>query len=737
MAVTRVSVVADMTQQLTCEPGAVRRVASALVLAVLSTGVCAAQIPGSTWRYYRPGNTGIQGDYNQAIFIGPDDDPWIGGHDPGFEEGGVAKLIQAENRWINVSNIDYPVIGHPDLTGTTRVSDIVADANGTLWMATWRSALTMDPEVGGPSLVNLAAASPPLANGGGRDLDIAPDGTIWFALIGYGGSQGGVIRHTPGTSDWHYWTGGSVPQGGNNWPQLVWNVAHISVQPKPGGGYIVWADSDNSSAIVSFDSSSQLWTFHEFSFTPGSLLELPGKDSVDDSGNLWARRFSHFSGIDPVYSLDYRTPSGTWVVPPQVSLPAVTPPIWAFTAHGNGKALLADGNSRIWSFDGAGWDDLGIWGDFTATYSLAVDSLGNVWASGIGGAAKRDVATGLWQRHRVSNSSQYDSFNADLHIDPATGRVAACANAGPGVGGMTVFDGVRWTGFNNDQYGLGEPWPFPSDNCQEVAFRPSTAGVVANPTYAGLHEWDGATWSDLGGPSESRGLVEDSLGRLWSLGPYYDLRYFDGTNWFLVPNNGAGGVNLQRDPTRPGTIWASTDAEVIRTDGSYRYSRDYTQFPQLDPQSDHFSTVAAARDGVAWLGSTQGIFRLDAEAGTYDYFTSLGGISAMNASPLAVTPDGLLWYNVFDPFGTGPHGLVWFDGENAGIYPAPREGQPQWGGLPHAQIASLEVRIVPGGYELWMSCLSRGIAVLFVPAGSLFADGFESGDTAAWSVTVP
>jgi hypothetical protein len=112
---------------------------------------------------------------------------------------------------------------------------------------------------------------------------------------------------------------------------------------------------------------------------------------------------------------------------------------------------------------------------------------------------------------------------------------------------MTIFDDVRWTGFNNDHYGLGEPWPFPADNCQEVAFRPSTAGVVANPTYAGLHEWDGATWTDLGGMSESRGLVEDSLGRLWSLGLYYDLRYFDGTNWFLVPNTAPG----RQPPARP------------------------------------------------------------------------------------------------------------------------------------------------------------------------------------------
>ena len=97
----------------------------------------------------------------------------------------------------------------------------------------------------------------------------------------------------------------------------------------------------------------------------------------------------------------------------------------------------------------------------------------------------------------------------------------------------------------------------------------------------------------------------------------------------------------------------------------------------------------------------------------------------MFARPLAVTPDGRLWYSVADPFGTGPHGLVWYDGTHAGLYSAPRDGGPQWGGLPHAQINALRVKQVAGGYELWMSCASRGIAVLFVPEDRIFDDGFE------------
>ncbi len=51
--------------------------------------------------------------------------------------------------------------------------------------------------------------------------------------------------------------------------------------------------------------------------------------------------------------------------------------------------------------------------------------------------------------------------------------------------------------------------------------------------------------------------------------------------------------------------------------------------------------------------------------------------------------------------------MCWFDGTNFGIFP-----QQQTGGLPHAQIYDLEVKNLQVGYELWISCASRGVAVL-------------------------
>ena len=233
--------------------------------------------------------------------------------------------------------------------------------------------------------------------------------------------------------------------------------------------------------------------------------------------------------------------------------------------------------------------------------------------------------------------------------------------------------------------------------------------------FEGLHEREGARYDDLNGMATAAAWWRTRSAGSGRWGWPTTLRYLDGGTWIAVPSDGAGGHNLRRDPTRPGTVWAAatprwcaptaptaTPATTRSSPSSTRRaicSRPWRRRPTASPGS----------------ARRKELFRLDANAGTYQYFTALGGISVLWASPLAVTPDGRLWFAVADLSGVGPHGLLWFDGTHAGLYPAPLDGGPQWGGLPHAQIAALEVRLVPGGYELWMSCMSRGIAVLFVP----------------------
>jgi hypothetical protein len=504
---------------------------------------------------------------------------------------------------------------------------------------------------------------------------------------------------------------------------LIWNVRHVAVQPKPAGGYLVWCDADNGASQAVFDSATGSFTWQEFSFTPGSVLSLPGKDSVDEAGNLWATRFAGFAGSTATYRLEYRQPNGNWVSPGQPVFASTTPSVSAFKAFGSGQALLVDEAGRLQRFAGQSWTNLGTWGGGFAS-SVDVDAAGNAWVAGSGGAAKRLASTGQWLRYRVTNTAQYDSFNNDLAIDPSSGQVALCANAGPGFGGLVTFDGQRWTGFNNANYGLGKPWPFPTDNADAVAYRPSLGTLAANPMFGGIHQWNGSQWSNLLGPTESSGLLEDSQGRLWSLGDYFSLRYLSQGTWTEV-GLVASGRRLRLDPERPGTIWATSSHEIKRTDGNYSFSRGVDDFPFMSSQSDTFSGLAADKGGVAWVGATVqfglgggggALIRIDADTGQYQTWLYDQGwpFPGQFVTPLAVTPDGRLWMQYDSDFLTAQRGLCWFDGQNVGVYPAPPFGEPQFGGLPHAQIAALEVKPISGGYELWMSCKSRGIAVLKV-----------------------
>lgn len=673
-----------------------------LVFSILISITFLSQSQEYSWRYYRPGNTGIMGDNSEALWIGHDGDPLIAAYIPGYEEGGFSKYIQFDSTWINYSNIQYPVMGSTSDVGSSRISDIVEDPDSILWMAGWRGILKFDPAIGGASFEFWGADNSLHPGGRTMDIDVAPDGSVWAAVQSVTWGGGGLVSFNPATDEWHYWGYGS---SANNWPGLIGYCEQVAIQAKPSGGYVVWVDGEGWNTMITYDSDTQLFTLLPQEYVTGEVVSLPGNDCIDEEGNLWALRVT-IPG-DP-FSLDYRTPGGTWITPAQPS--SVISDIWVFKAFGNHEALITGSGSEVFQFDGTSWQSKGIWREGDYSYALDIDDDGNIWASGSGGAAKRDVTTGLWQRYRITNTSQIDYSVEDITIDNE-GDVWTTGFAFPGGGGFQKFDGTRWTGFNELTYGLGYPFPFPTDNTEAICFRPSTGDIVINPMYNYLHSWDGSSYTSLNYNSDrSRGLAEDSQGRLWSLGEYYDLSYLtdEDNTWTSVDFIGTG-ANIRKDPSRPGTIWACSESQVLRSDGVYNYSKVVADFQELDPQSDMLSMVVPAPDGIAWVGSNKGLFRLDANNDTYQFFSpSNSEIPGENISPLAYSPDGLLWFTNFSSIEATEIGLCWFDGTQFGIFPV----EP--GGLPHAQIADMEIKEVVNGYELWMSCLSQAIAVLEV-----------------------
>ncbi|MBL9121373.1 MAG: hypothetical protein JNL80_15805 [Phycisphaerae bacterium] len=694
------------------------------VAAMVTTTDLAHAEESFSWRYYRLGNTGIQGDWNESIFIDSDGNPWIGGYDPGFEEGGIAKFIQAENRWINVSNVDYPIIGHPEEQGCVRVSDMISDGQGNLWMGTWRGVMRMNLAAGPSSLVRWAPGDSALPGGLTRDMTQAPDGTIWVSAESTDWAAGGLSRFNPSTGTWTH-----IPNHGGG---------KIAAQPKPRGGYYLWTANGGSSGMSRWDSSTGIWKNYPMaSGQPAALVSL---DSADADGNVWMMRWIGNQGQQ---QLDCIRPNGTWVSPP---LPPQNPvvPVAALRAFGSMQCLMIDGFAVLHRFDGTSWTDLGPVPTSGFIDDMDMDSAGNVWVCGSsqGGAIRRDAETGEWQRYRITNTSQIDNFSSDLSIDPVTGDVYACANTSAGVGGMERFDGVRWTGHNQLTYGLGFDWPFDTDNSESVCVRPSTGGVVANPTSHFTFEFDGSSWASIpGGPDQISQYVEDSLGRLWGVAHYGGLGFYSPSGFNQV-SAGGWGIRLEVDPVRAGTVWANEDLTLTRTDGVSTLQWTTESFPELTFQSPYINGLAIDANGSAWVGcqllneSGQpggGLLHIDPTTGSHTVDTLFEGwpFPGDYVYPMCVSPDGKLWmYYEGGEFPDYQFGLCWWDGTNVGSFPAPTGGEPQWGGLPHASIKDLELKVIPGGYELWMSCLSRGIAVLSVTStttpGDLNGDGVVS-----------
>ena len=652
-----------------------------------------AQAPTEySWRYYRPGNTGIQGDYATALWIDENGNPYIAANTGNWGEGGVARFNLQDSTWTNYSNVDYPVMGSFD-NADIQIMDIVEDYDKNLWMGTFSGALKFDPKSGASSMQNYGPGNSGLL-GFTYDVDLAPDSTIWF-------ESDGLVRYNPKNNQWNYFQGSNI---------------RIAVQPKPDGSYLVWSADTYYGYVFTYNSTTNQLTNYMPSAV-GDIAGLPGKDCVDDAGNFWALRMSSDGNWE---TLEYQRPDGSWVYP--------APPyenvsfyIDAFKAYGNGKALLVIASGETWMFDGTAWHNYGIWRPDQVTTSVGSDQQGNVWVCGVGGAARRDVNTGEWQRYRITNTSQIDYFVQDLSLDN-DGNMWLTGNAGTGVGGFQKFDGRRWTGFNPYTYGIGYPFPYQADNSQAIYSRPSNGEIVFNPTFNGIHAWDGTNFYPFEDYlTTSKGFTEDSHGRLWSLGEYYNIRYYNGStnDWTTLPIVGWGS-HIMKDPSNDGAIWAATDYEIQRTDGSTTFSRSIEDFPG---SSAWFTGFAADANGIVWVGTWSQftsagstLIRLDANTGLFQTWAHDEGwpFPGEHVRPLTITPDGRLWMQYDSEYPSTDAGILWYDGVHVVAFPSSPGGIPAWGGLPNSTIKDLEVKVIPGGYELWMSCLGRGIAVLKV-----------------------
>ena len=645
--------------------------------------------PGTvTMRYIRMGNTGVQGDSSEALYVGADGNPWIGGYDPTFEEGGLARYVVGQDRFVSISNVDLPILGSPNITGSARVRDITGDRTGRLWFANPAKVFSMDPATGPSSIraVDLDGAAG--SSGGATDLDASPDGRVWAA-----DPDAGIVARI-----------------GPNAKITTWAIqaTNVAVQPRPGGAYYVWVSTaagfSSAPQTRRFDSVTRAWS----TVDPDAHILWQGSDPVDASGNLFAiREVGPDSEGITTYTFGAYGPDLTWTEIPLWDGALGAQYIQRMKAYGNGKLLVAFADGEVWRWDGATWADLGVGGssnDGLGIQGLDLDErTGTVWTSGAGGARYRDAATGLWQRLRITNSSMGDNFPLDLDV-ASTGDVYVTQNVSTDIGGWAVWDGVRWKNNTQLTYGLQgtADFPFNTAGTNALTWRSSNQHLAIALTGGGLVEWTGSEYVDLNLPNwEARALTEDGAGRLWAADGSMLIGVLDQGTWtnFFEDGNPVFASDPVADPDHPRRVWATGTSGTVWTDGI-----DHQWLP-LPGRG-----VVPIGNKRAWVGSDDGLYRVDMATQTSRRLPP-AAVRGAETGPLGISPDGLLWY-------TCDADLCWLD-LSTQSQRTPRTGifhvdiNPQWGSLPW-HVTDAEIKTVPGGYELWMTTPSRGLTVIKV-----------------------
>ncbi len=661
---------------------------NSMTVSTLLTCVCsfAATAQDVSWELIRPSNTGIPGDFTQAIFIDDDDSPWIGAYTPFWEEGGVSHFDGT--RWRVLGNVDCPQILSPRFNAIVKTSDSI------MWIASDNGLLRFDPTQEPWCVTNYRPSNSGLPSTSVNNISLAPDGTLWMACDTVGGSTaGGLAQYDPATDTWQSWdTSNGLPW----WAGWDW-VDYVAVQPDASGGYTVWFGS-NEMGLTTYKDGLFIWYG---SPTPPNVDPMPtrvlGKNALDAQGNLL---------LSTDQGMALRAPDGTYTIIP--GAPSGTTDLLP-----SGRIVVSSSlNAHIW--DGS-WTAIGPWGG-SATYAITEDSTGAVWAGGIGGSAKYD--NGSWQRYRLTNTGMLDFFVEALAFSPTNADVAMTANAGPGVGGFDIFHPDRtWTNANILTYALGLPWPYPTDNTTALAYRPD-GSLLFSPTNNGVKELtnegvfldhisNGWAIDHIETSDNGRGWAATNNGSLFMEGDdgLWDTRFANADG---LP---AGRIaDIRADPLDPASIWVGADFGLAKTDGV-----NWLQIPReaiglnLNTLGYHIYAFDVAPDATLWISSGIGLFHLDPATGLYDtYDLSNSPLPSDDIHHVEIAPDGSVWISMRDSVFPYPGGVARLKDDQWTVW---SQGSSP---LPHNQISDLESRAIPGGYEIWIAATSQAVAVITV-----------------------
>lgn|GEM_PF-1680365 len=310
--------------------------------------------------------------------------------------------------------------------------------------------------------------------------------------------------------------------------------------------------------------------------------------------------------------------------------------------------VAIDSSGRIWAaigtlsntsvptafavFDGTSWQSYGV--TYSAATSVAAGPDGTMWCS----------TTSLGRIYRLNGGEKVSVFPTanytqnqagNLTVD-SRGRLWATFGWNAGLG---LLSDTGWRMISPREFG------FDQGRFASIAADADGAVLVGMPQ--GLVRYNGMTATQIlpstSGPTDHNVLAvyRDSRKRIWVLTPS-ELAVLDGDAWTVHRRT---DIRLGNRLTAlivddDGVAWLGSENGLARFDGvaTTFHETTVTGLPENGVRDIVFDS-----EGIAWIGTRGGVARFDG-AGWTTFTTGNSGLAGNNVRGIAIAPDGSMWF---------------------------------------------------------------------------------------------